>query len=219
MSRQFSVEEMSEMRADMARNPGKEGLIRVAQLHDCEPDEVMQALCLDEWPPELKKPSGKYTEETRDAAVNAVLDGMKRSEAARRYGVHPATLALWVKKSVKAEVRPGASQQEEQASAAGQTDPVSAAPGRPETGAAQESVSVPAYEPEPDSGEPAASMPEADVDLTRTLRAGVEGLRAYLRAFRRTGLLDEEELDRLCALRDLSLAFVKGAVYAGREEP
>lgn len=103
MSKQFSQEELAEMRADLERNPGYKGLGVVAQLHACKRADVIAALGLD--PADYaRKPQVKVTPEQRADAVARAARGEALKDIAQELGVGASTVSTWVTRAKAAEV-------------------------------------------------------------------------------------------------------------------
>ena len=103
MSKQFGQEELAEMRADLARNPGYKGLGVVAQLHACKRADVIAALGLD--PADYaRKAQVKVTPEQRADAVARAARGEALKDIAPELGVGASTVSTWVTRAKAAEV-------------------------------------------------------------------------------------------------------------------
>lgn len=105
MSKQFSQEELAEMRADLERNPGYKGLGIVAQLHACKRADVIDALYLD--PDDFaRKPLVKVTPEQKADGVARAANGETLAAIAEDLGVLPTTVGKWVRQAKKGTETP-----------------------------------------------------------------------------------------------------------------
>lgn len=98
-------EQAAEIRRIFMRSDNRRETIKIqAELHACEPADILEALGKTGEDYTVVKSKVCYSKVMRQKVLDALKNGASQAEAAKKYGITPASVSLWVEAAKAADL-------------------------------------------------------------------------------------------------------------------